>query len=315
MKISSANRALPAIAALCVAAGCSGANSANMVTPPASRPAAHAPSDTSKSWMKPGSPSQKLLYVTNYQNTVSVYAYPSLSYVGELTGFAFPLFDCADKKGDVWIVDYGTGTLSEYAHGGTTPIKQITGLSNPYACAIDKNGDLAVAVNIESSSERLVEVALFTQASGPPYYLSDSNFALIDGLAYDNNDNLFLDGYAPDEQFHYAELPANDPAFTEITLSQTPSSPGAVVWDGHYIDIGDYGSTIYQTQGATVLKTISLNLAYPALRGFFFLSPKKLIAANSYGQNVDIFRYPAGGKVKKSITYGLATPWDVVLSK
>ncbi|HYL27933.1 MAG TPA: hypothetical protein VEW74_08865 [Candidatus Nitrosotalea sp.] len=315
MTVPTTTRALLA-AALSAAAGCSGSNSANMVTPVANA-AAHAAADHGHSWMKPGSGKQKLLYVTNSGNgTVTIYTYPALAYAGELTGFSDPLFECVDKSAHVWIVDYGSGTLSEYAHGGTTPLKQITGLSLPYACAVDTNtGDLAVAFNLESSSQHLGEVAVYHQASGDPSIYSDSNFGIITGLAYDGSGNIFVDGLTSGDAFHFAELPAGNREFTDITLSQAPSSNGAVVWDGHYVDVGDYSNTIYQTQGSTVVKTIDLNLAYPALRGFHFLSPTKLIVANSYGQNVDLFRYPAGGKVRKNVSQNLSTPWDVVLSK
>lgn len=91
-----------------------------------------------RSWMKPTGAAQKLLYVTDSGSaTVKVYTYPDLSYTGELAGFVLPLFDCADKSGDVWVSDYGSsGTLYEYAHGGTTPINELTGLSYPYSCAV-----------------------------------------------------------------------------------------------------------------------------------------------------------------------------------
>jgi len=269
------------------------------------------------SWMKPGSKAQKLLYVTNYGSaTVTVYAYPSLSYTGELTGFVFPLFDCADRAGNVWIVDYGAGTATKYAHGGTTPIRQLTDLSNPYQCGVDrKTGDLAVAVNDQASSQSLGQVAVYHKAKGSPSIYSDANFGLISGLAYDSNGNIFVDGYTPDDQFHYAELPAGSSTFTDITLSETPGSPGSLAWDGHYVDVGDYSNTIYQTQGATVVNTIDLTISYPSLRGFSMLSRKQLIAADGYGNAVDIFAYPAGGTPTKTITYALDTPWDVVLSK
>src|SRR4029077_5972075 len=110
-----------------------------------------------KSWMRPDAGGQKLLYVADSgSGTVKVYAYPSLVYDGELTGFIQPLFDCADKAGNVWIVDYAAGQMTEYAHGGTSPIATLTGLTNPYECSVDRpTGDLAVAENIESASVHL----------------------------------------------------------------------------------------------------------------------------------------------------------------
>jgi len=268
--------------------------------------------------MKPGSGSQKLLYVTENSNDVNVYTYPALSYVGQLTGFDQPLFDCADKKGNVWIIDYGYGEAFKYAHGGTMPIAELTGLFSPYACAVDKNtGDLAIAENPNPGPSGYGEVAIYHKAKGSPTFYVDRNFTLASGLAYDGSGNLWVDGFAAGDAFHYAELPAGSATFNEVSLNVTPDWPGSVVWDGHYIDVADITDTVYQTQGSTVVNTITLNLTADQLRGYFVTPSKKqqLIAADSYGNDVAVFSYPAGGSSTQSITSGLNTPWDVVLSK
>jgi hypothetical protein len=273
---------------------------------------------SARSWMKPTGSAQKLLYIADSGSaTVKVYTYPGLSYTGELAGFVQPLFDCADKSGNVWVSDYGSsGALYEYAHGGTTPINELTGLSYPYACAVNpKNGDLAVAINIETSSIHLGEVAVYHHGSGRPSIHADENFTLNSGLAYDKSGNLFVDGFAAGDAFHYAELPSGSSTFTDITLSTTPSSPGTVAWDGQYIDIGDLSNNIYQTQGATVVNTIKLKLSQDTLRGFFVPSTKQIVATDAYANVVSVFHYPQGGSAKKRIKTGLNTPWDVVVSK
>jgi hypothetical protein len=298
---------------------CGGSNLAG--TPAASSPLAATPTQAHRvvhSWMNPAGRAHELLYIADSGSaTVKVYTYPGLSYTGELTGFVQPLFDCADNSGNVWISDYGlSGALYEYAHGGTTPINEFTGLPYPYACAVNRqNGDLAVAINVETASTNLGEVAIYHNGSGRPSIHSDHNFTLNSGLAYDNSGNLFIDGFAAGDAFHYAELPAGSSTFTDITLSTTPSSPGSVVWDGQYVDVSDDSNTIYQTQGSTVVHAISLKLSQDTLRGFFVPSPKKLIAPDAYANAVGVFRYPHGGSAKKSITSGLNTPWGVVLSK
>lgn len=317
MKILGATGSLAAVALVGVAAGCSGGSLATTPSPGTSAAARQLAQSHTKSWIEPDSAGGKLLYVTNFgAGTVSIFTYPGLQYVGLLRGFEQPTFDCVDKKQDVWIVDYVAGAAYEYAHGGVDQIGAITGLSEPYACAINqKTGDLAIAVNVPPS-QPLGEVVIYHQGSGTPTTYSDSNFALMSGLAYDNAGNLWVDGYSQSDAFRYAELPSGASSFTDVTLSVTPDAPGAVVWDGKYVDVGDYESTIYQTQGSTVVNTITLDFSYSALRGFYVLpSGKKLIAADSYGNLVGVFRYPTGGKVKKSTTYDLNTPWDVVLSK
>jgi hypothetical protein len=307
------------LAAALTLASCGGGNLAG--TPAASSALAATPTEAHRgahSWMNPAGRTQQLLYIADSGSaTVKVYTYPGLSYTGELAGFVQPLFDCVDNSGNVWISDYGSsGALYEYAHGGTTPINELTGLSYPYACAVNRqNGDLAVAINVETESTNLGEVAVYHNGSGRPSIHIDHNFTLNSGLAYDNSGNLFVDGFAAGDAFHYAELPTGSSTFTDITLSTTPSSPGAVVWDGQYIDIGDDSNTIYQTQGSTIVHSISLKLSKDTLRGFFVPSAKKLIAPDAYANVVGVFRYPRGGSEKKSIASGLNTPWDVVVSR
>ena len=77
-------------------------------------------------------------------------------------------------------------------------------------------------------------------------------------LGYDKTGNLFVDGYDSSYKFHYAELPAGGSSFTDITLSQTPVGSGNVQWDGKYMAVGDTASTIYQTQGGTVVSSTTL---------------------------------------------------------
>jgi hypothetical protein len=307
------------LAAALTLPNCGGSNLAGTPAATSSLPATTAQAHrTGQSWMNPARRAQDLLYITDSGSaTVKIYTYPGLSYAGELTGFMQPLFDCADDSGNVWISDYGpSGALYEYAHGGTTPINQITHLSYPYACAVNRqNGDLAVAVNIETGSTNLGEIAVYHNGTGRPTIHSDHNFTLNSGLAYDNSGNLFVDGYATGDVFHYAELPAGSSSFTDITLSTTPDAPGAVVWDGQYIDVADDSNSIYQTQGPMVIKTISLKLSQDTLRGYFVPSAKKLIATDAYANVVGVSGYPHGGFAKKSITSGLNTPWDVVVSK
>ncbi len=290
-------------------AGTTGVNSALPATPSGARSTAH-------SWMKTAG-SQKLLYIADSGSaSVKVYTYPGLAYTGELTGFVQPLFDCADNSGNVWISDYGpSGTLYEYAHGGTTPINELTGLSYPYACAVNpQNGNLAVAINVETESTHLGEVAVYHNGSGRPSIYSDKNFTLNSGLAYDNSGNLFVDGFAAGDVFHYAELPAGSSTFTDIALSTTPNAPGTIAWDGKYIDVADLTNTVYQTQGGTVVNAITLKLKQDTLRGFFVPSAKQVIALDAYANVAGFFHYPLGGSATKHIK-GLNTPWDAVISK
>jgi hypothetical protein len=58
--------------------------------------------------MMPGTTTSDLVYASD-NNSGAVYVYSisvdGLTLVGTLTGFAYPSGLCADKKGDVWVVD------------------------------------------------------------------------------------------------------------------------------------------------------------------------------------------------------------------
>ena len=131
--------------------------------------------------MKPDVASQPLLYVTDSgSGTVKTYLYPSLTYVGQITGFTEPLFLCLGKSNSVFVVDYATGNVSEYAHATASPIQVLTGLTLPYQCAYDKQTkDLAVVANIENPSEHIGYVAVYHHATGTPHLYYDRNASIL----------------------------------------------------------------------------------------------------------------------------------------
>lgn len=197
-----------------------------------------------KSWMSPTT-SEKLLYVADAATaSVYIYTYPGLTFAGQLTGFGAPSGECTDKAGNIWIVDEGHAAVYEYAHGGTSPINTLTsGIVNPVGCAISrKTGDLAVGNGTD-------KVLVFHNAAGAPTPFADANFSVTSFLGYDNEGNLFVDGYDNTNGFHYAELPASSSTFTDITLSTVPSGVGNVQWDGTYMDVGDASSTSIGRRG------------------------------------------------------------------
>jgi hypothetical protein len=259
------------------------------------------------SWMKPGTASQKLLYISDIvAGDVQVYTYPGVTSAGVLTGFSDPDGECTDRAGNVWIVD-AAGKIFEYAHGGTSPINVLQGLHAPISCSINvKTGDLAVATFDDS-------VSVFHNAQGTPTVYSDANFANTYYVGYDNAGNLFVDGHDALSTFHYAVLPAGSSTFTDITLSTVPSEPGNVQWDGAYMAVGDQSSTVYRTQGANVVGTLTLPTV--CLRQFYIAAAKKrIIAPDPCNANADVFAYPAGGPAIKTVSGGLSSPIGAVIS-
>jgi hypothetical protein len=258
--------------------------------------------------MDPAARSHKLLYISDFVAAdVEVFTYPYLTLAGVLTGFSEPAGECTNPSGYVWITDE-TGEVFEYAHGGATPVNVLSAPGDPWGCAISPtNGDLAV------SDMGAGQIEIFHNAAGSGTVVTDPNFNTTDFLGYDKTGDLFVDGY-DFSSFRYAELPAGGSGFTDITLSQTPAGAGNVQWDGKYMAVGDSASTIYQTQGSTVVSSTTLGTR--CVFQFFILPSKhKVIAPDGCGGNADIFAYPAGGSPLQTITGGLLIPIGAVLSQ
>lgn len=267
-----------------------------------------------KSWMDPAAVSKKLLYVSDIYNAkVYVFTYPYLTLAGVLTGFSAPAGMCTDPTGNVWIVDGGIngsgGAIYEYAHGGTSPVNVIPQpASYPLACSVNpQTGDLAVTAYTNS-------VYVYGNAFGSPTAYPDTNFCSLTYDGYDKAGDLFVDGFDCSNNFHFAELPAGSSSFTDITLNTTPASPGDLQWDGTFMDVGDTSSTLYQTQGSSVVGTVTLGTT--GLREYYILpSHKKAIAADWNRSYVGIYAYPGGGAALKVVAGGLVRPVGTVLSQ
>ena len=267
------------------------------------------PQSHGKSWMDPAARSHTLLYISDFGAAdVEVFTYPYLRLAGVLTGFRELRGECTDPSGYVWIVDQSKGEVLEYAHGGTTPVNVLSA-PDPWGCATSPtSGDLAVSYAAAG------QIEIFHNAAGSGTVVTDPNFAGTYFLGYDKTGNLFVDGYDSSDNFHYAELPAGGSSFTDITLSQTPGGIGNVQWDGKYMAVGDTASTIYQTQGGTVVS--STTLGNHCVEQFFILPLKhKVIAPDGCDGNAGIFAYPAGGSPLQTISGGLITPYGAVLSR
>lgn len=321
MSLFAYRRGVFALAFVACLAGCAGQQTSP--AGPIPQTAAHAPlallaklarpvlpPNHDKSWMTPDAKRRTLLYVSDTAaHVVNVYTYPYLKYVGQLTGFAYPLGECSYKDGNVWIADAG-GTVYEYQRGYGRPIAILTqGMYEPLGCAINPaNEDLAVANGND-------DVLVFKAGSGQYTTYTDFNFAQTTFLGYDNHGNLFVDGLDNSGFFHYAELPRGASAFTDITLSGFPtiSSAGSVQWDGAHMVVGDTQSTLYRIQGSKVVSTTTLSTTCAFA---FYIASSAVIAPDQCSANlVGVYAYPAGGAPTQTVTSGLYTPYGAVLSR
>lgn len=275
--------------------------------------------DHNRSWMAPGATTKGLLYISNYYtDDVLVFSYPQDKLAGTLTGLEGPDGLCADKKGDVWIVnnnlsDYGEDAV-EYKHGGTKPIATLE-IDAGFAvtCSVDPTTGNLAATTIESYGSGPGSVAIFAHAKGSPkLYYTIPDMETMYFCAYDDKGNLFVDGEKGLEGggFEFAELPKGKTKFTNIALKgATINYPGSVGCDGKYVTVGDQEypytderdqSAIYQTTGAGG-KIVGVTV----LTGSddveeYVIDGKTVIGPDVYFNDVGFYKYPAGGKPTKT---------------
>lgn len=272
------------------------------------------------SWIDAHAKSGALLYVSDaYANTVSIYSYPQLARVGQLTGFYFVNGMCVDKRdGNVWVMDAFHYKVIEYAHGGTVPIRTIPeNTAYPRACAVHpKSGDLAVITDV--GDEDPSYVLLFKPGRSVPKYYSDFFHAYSMWFGgYDPHGNLYIDA----DRFEYPGPFALDllirgtRQLRNLRWSGPPIAlPSGVQYDGTYMAIGDEQKhLIYRTNGGNVVSTVRLKHA--CLVQQFFIYGGLVIAPSWCGSSGDvlIYNYPAGGDPVRRLT-GFQQPFAAVIS-
>lgn len=305
-------------------AGCSGLPVAP-ARPPDSVPSGASAADRgAASWMRAGAGTKDLLYVAGA--AVDVYAYPQGKLVGELTGLSYPLGQCTDERGDVYITDHLKGTIVEYAHGGTQPIRTLSVPgSGPFACAVDPvRGDLAVTAS-GSTSGMGSDLAIYRRAAGKPKTYTDAHIMNFAYCAYDRAGDLFVDGIpANSDNFLLAELPRGGTSLQSVTLQGGISWMAALQWNGKYLAVGQpirpaiLRYTIAAGYG-TYAGSTSLNDAYDALQ--FVIADGHAIVTNEHFRqyafewDVLVFDYPQGGYETEDIENSSTGISSVALSR
>lgn len=265
-----------------------------------------------------------LLYVSNANNgTVSVFTYPGGALQQTLTGFKEPYGLCADRAGDVWIVDDETSEISEYAHGATKAkaILNDPGVY-PAGCSVDPtSGNLAVT-NYETDSRGQGSVSIYKKAKGKPTLYTDSAISRAWFCSYDDSGNLYVDGDSSGSSgFQLAELPHGASGFTNIGVNQTIVTPGGVQWDGRYVAVADENGpgtgVVYQfsVSGSTATEVTATTMTDSANVHQFWIDRKhhRIVVPSASVNTVGYWRFPKGGLPTKTIT-GLNIPEGVAIS-
>ncbi len=224
-------------------------------------------------------PANGLLYVSDWSTgDVFAYLWPSGNSVASatITSFAGSEPDglCVDRHGRVIVTDYLVGTVRSYPRGSPSVHRTFNlpaGITSAQAigCSVDQLNHLAVAYYSTSLGHAAIAVWPH-EANGPgaPNVYSDTSCDAMWSPGYDHDGNLFVEGMSGGV-VSICELPDGATTMNTVALNgATISSPGGVMWDGHYIMLSDQDASganltaLYQTtlsgtvltvQGATTL--------------------------------------------------------------
>ena len=287
-----------------IVAGCGG-TLPQTVTSNAAMPAA---------WMRPDAKNQDLLYVSDLgANTVVALTYPQGVFVGKLTGFGSVAGLCADKAGDLFVVDEA-GPVQVFAHGGTTPIRKLTTVGAPYGCSVDPiTGNLALT---QLSSYQYGPLAVYPKAKGKPTYYKDKNVDASWFCSYDGSGNLFGVVWDRESRITLAELPKGSKPIKLFKLSEhfNPTGiPSGIQWDGKNLAVGNRGAgSIYRlTKTGGLAQTVKLKGGDDLIQ--FWLQGATIVGPNFGSGTVGLWHYPNGGLATKVLN-GFTEPFGAAVS-
>ncbi len=275
--------------------------------------------------MAAGLAKRDLLYLTDDGNgNVYVYSFPGGKLQGTLTGLSVPTGECADKAGNVWIVEEGTNDVVEYAHGGTVPIATLTDPNNaPEGCAVDPTtGNLAVA-NAQTLTAGAGSVGVYAHAQGTPTLYTDSQMKIVLFVTYDDKGNLYANGVDSSLAYRLAELGKNAGALSPIAFDQSITQATNIQWAHNYLAVGDGGGivgtsspVIYHVKIAHSTGTVVGETPLSGTTGVFqfFIQGNTFVGPNLGNEDVMLWKYPAGGNPTKAIG-GFNDPFGSVVSK
>jgi hypothetical protein len=247
-----------------------------------------------------------LMYVSATGGQSYVLSYPDGKLVGTINQTAAGA--CADASGNVYLPG-PTGVLV-YSHGSTSPRETLSLANAGTGCSVDPmTGNLAV-----TTTEGNNGVAIFEGASGQPKIYQTNAAPYYCG--YDNQGDLFVDGYTLPDGLWLAELPKGSQAFSDVAIKQSITLPaGQVQWEGNYltlevgmgakhpldalvIDRLEVSGYVANVVSQTTFKDIAHGTRASWIYGNRILVPLGLHQAVP---DIGLWAYPRGGKAKKII--------------
>ncbi len=193
-----------------------------------------------------------------------------------------------------WIIA-GFNQMTEYKVP-QKPVKtlSVSDGSMPSSCAMNKAGDLAVGI-LDGPSEG--DVVIYKNATGSGTSIKTPLAReYFDG--YDNEGNLFFDGFTSGSAFQLDELPNGSNQPKTITTSNVVQFPGSVQWDGTYLTVFDQlANKMYQyrIKGAKAILKGTVSFSGSSDCAQTWIAKGVVYCGDAGNDNGEVFSYPAGG--------------------
>ncbi len=191
-----------------------------------------------------------------------IFDYPSGQFVGNVPpppeGLNTPAGECIDVAGNVYITNPGQSTIDEYTGQGQFVRSLPDPGQSPINCSVSfTSGDLA-AVNDVSTYADPASVSIFRRATGSPIVINSPYFFTMTYIAYDNRNNVFLDGSeSPTGTDEYGEIPSGESAIEVLHLHAHHLTkniyPEALQFAAKQMAIGSLQQTIYRALGHRIV--------------------------------------------------------------
>ncbi|HVN68038.1 MAG TPA: hypothetical protein VMU38_00085 [Candidatus Binatia bacterium] len=210
--------------------------------------------------------------------------------------------ECTKGARTFWAT--AAGEIAEFKVGGSTPIRVLKASTS--GCTVDPaTGDLA-------ASEFFSGVIIFRKARGKGRVVSGLSKTYFVG--YDDESDLFVDGFGSTDAFELVELRKGSSAFETITTSNAVGFPGSVQWDGKYLTVLDQlAGQIYQytVNGTNAMLKRTVVLSGSADCAAAWIARPYAYCVDAGNLDVEVYKYPAGG-LPVAVLTGLNAPGGVV---
>ena len=245
-------------------------------------------------------------YLSTYYNggVLLEYDYPKgVSPIGSIS------FDgggeCTSGARTFWTTS--TNEIAEFKAGGSSPIRTLK--ANASECAIDPaTGDLA------ATSFNGAAIVIFHKARGKGKVIAPPVEPYFDG--YDDQSDLFVDGFSSGRRaVAFIELKKGSGTFENITTSNTLGFPGSVQWDGKYVSVFDQLANAfyrYSVRGTEATLKGTVSLSGSADCGQTWIARPYVYCADAGNDDVEVFKYPAGGGKIATFTDSGGWPLGIV---